>query len=270
MRPAARASCKIWLQKARNIQDSEYPWIYIYTMNIHQALYHVYPCIFMDIPCIYSVPVDIHGISMDIPCIISISMDSDIHGHGTISMDITCIFHGLPSSKAGWSARGKPEPSLTKRVVDSERSAAAVIQVGLIKLRLSSCAAIADQYCISVFKFYCLFSCPRRPYRRAALQLGEAPSRLYIFGRLGSRAPRGPGRPGPQARQAVTPCTCRTSTLPLGAEFPRDPEVIRHGTTPASLALRPSTATLTFFIWNREPHYRNRVFSTYRFGTSTY
>jgi hypothetical protein len=38
----------------------------------------------------------------------------------------------------------------------------------------------------------------------AALQLGEAPSRLYIFGRLGSRAPRGPGRPGPPARQAVT------------------------------------------------------------------
>ncbi len=23
-------------------------------------------------------------------------------------------------------------------------------------------------------------------------------------------------------------------------------------------------------IWNREPYYRNRVFSTYRFGTSTY
>ncbi len=117
-------------------------------------------------------------------------------------------------------------------VVDFERSAAAVI--GLSKLRLSSCAAIAaDQYCIYKFKFYCLFysSCPRRPYRRAALQLGEAPSRLYIFGRLGSRAPRGPGRPGPPAaRQAVMPCTCRTSTLPLGAEFPGDPEVFRHGT----------------------------------------
>ncbi len=27
---------------------------------------------------------------------------------------------------------------------------------------------------------------PRRPYRRAALQLGKAPSCLYIFGRLGS------------------------------------------------------------------------------------
>ncbi len=54
------------------------------------------------------------------------------------------------------------------------------------------------------YLFYCSFSRPRRPYRRAALQLGEAPSRLYIFGRLGSRAPRGPGRPGPPARQAVT------------------------------------------------------------------
>ncbi len=32
-----------------------------------------------------------------------------------------------PSSKASWSTRGRPEPSLTKRVVDSERSAAAVI-----------------------------------------------------------------------------------------------------------------------------------------------
>jgi hypothetical protein len=43
----------------------------------------------------------------------------------------------------------------------------------------------------------------RRTYRRAALQLGKAPSHLYIFGRLGSRAPRGPGpgRPGPPIRQ---------------------------------------------------------------------
>jgi hypothetical protein len=31
------------------------------------------------------------------------------------------------------------------------------------------------------YLFYSLFSRPRRPYRRAALQLGEAPSRLYIF-----------------------------------------------------------------------------------------
>ncbi len=42
--------------------------------------------------------------------------------------------------------------------------------------------------------------------RRAAfkLQLGKAPSCLYIFGRIGSRAPRSPGQPGPSARQAVT------------------------------------------------------------------
>ena len=86
----------------------------------------------------------------------------------------------------------------TKRVVDSERSAAAVI--GLSKLsRLLSRHSGPISYL-----FYCSFSRPRLPYRRAALQLGEAPSRLYIFGRLGSRAPRGPSRPGPPARQAVT------------------------------------------------------------------
>jgi hypothetical protein len=33
------------------------------------------------------------------------------------------------------------------------------------------------------------FSLSRRSYRHAALQLGEAPSCLYIYGRLGSQAP---------------------------------------------------------------------------------
>jgi hypothetical protein len=42
---------------------------------------------------------------------------------------------------------------------------------------------------------------PWHPYRCAALQLGKAPNRLYIYGRLRSQAPGGPGHP---ARQPVT------------------------------------------------------------------
>jgi hypothetical protein len=35
---------------------------------------------------------------------------------------------------------------------------------------------------------YCSFSRSQRSYGRSALQLGKAPNRLYIYGRLGSQA----------------------------------------------------------------------------------
>ncbi len=45
MRPAARAGSEIWFQKARNIHG--YTTIYyVYTMYIHQMIYHVYPWIY--------------------------------------------------------------------------------------------------------------------------------------------------------------------------------------------------------------------------------
>ncbi len=96
----------------------------------------------------------------------------------------------------------------TKRVVDdSELSALPVT----LQLQWKGWASYPPEppWWNNVEFIYCLFqvSRPLRPYRlrlAAALQLCNAPScPVYLFGRLGSRALRGPGQPGPPAQQVI-------------------------------------------------------------------
>jgi hypothetical protein len=118
MRPAARADCKIWFQKARNIQ--EYLWIYhVYTM------YHVYtsndiPCISMDIPCIFHVYVGhlhIYGIYHVYAWYHDISKilvpDDSLHSHGgpgvlaAGSASESCEAPSLPPVTRSWEQQIK-------------------------------------------------------------------------------------------------------------------------------------------------------------------
>ncbi len=116
----------------------------------------------------------------------------------------------------------------TKRVVDSERSAAAVIRLGVGPLSNHDQssggwlgAAIMMEIslnieCHGIYSSCSPFSRPRRSYSpglwRAALQLGKArtPPRScrYIYGRLGSRVPDGRARANLVSRHNKLLRTC--------------------------------------------------------------
>ncbi len=54
--------------------------------------------------------------------------------------------------------------------------------------RVELAICLVSPHCGVISKVFIAFFRPRRSYRRAALQLGKAPSCLYIYDRLGSQA----------------------------------------------------------------------------------